>query len=138
MKILRKVGAGLKNVAQKIGKGLQIAENVVSAADKASGGLLRSAAAAATGGMSENAIEAYNANKRTVQSSLKTAQRVGRIAERAGERGVVGSGAWTEAKRHVGGRGLDYMRQAEGLAAANPKVYQGLTKPLRPNFLNAA
>lgn len=134
MKILRKVGAGLKSLTSSISKGMDIAERTISAADKASGGLLRGAAAAATGGASEMALSAYNQNKKMVRQGLDTAHRVGRITERAGERGVVGSGAWTMAKEHMGARGKDYMMQAEGLARANPKIYAGLTKPMRPSF----
>lgn len=135
MKLLRKVGAGLKNVAGQITKGMHIAEKAVSAADKASGGLLRSGAATLTGGLSEQALSAYNANKGTVRKGLESAQKVGRVAERAGAGGVVGSGAWTLAKQHAGARGRDYMEQAEGLASKNPKIYSGITKPMRPKLM---
>lgn len=132
MRILRNIGSGLKKVASGIRKGMDITEKVVSAADKASGGLIRGMASTATGGLSERAIDAYNANKRTVRSALDTTQRVGRITERAGERGLVGSGAWTMGKEYAGKRGRDYMTQAEGLAKANPQIYQAMTKP---NFM---
>lgn len=135
MRFLKQFGAGVKNIAHKIKKGVQVVEDVASAADKASGGLLRMGAAAATGGMSEAALGAYKTHKQAGMRALDTAQRVGRIAERAGEGGLVGSGAWSEAKRHAGARGRDYMQQAEGLAAANPKIYAGLTKPMRPKFI---
>lgn len=107
-------------------------EKGVSAADRATGGALRSFAATATGGASEAALTAYNANKRIVRSSLDTAQRVGTIADRASKKGLVGSGAWSLAKEHAGVRGRDYMNQAEGLARANPKAYQAIQKP---NFM---
>ena len=132
MRLLRNIGAGMKKVAAGMRKGMDITEKVLSAGDRASGGLLRGMASTATAGMSERAIEAYNANKRTVRSALDTTQRVGRITERAGERGLVGSGAWTMGKEYAGKRGRDYMMQAEGLAKANPQIYQAMTKP---NFM---
>ncbi len=132
MRLLRQVGAGMKKVAAGMRKGMDITEKVVSAADKASGGLIRGLANTATGGLSERALDAYNANKRTVRSSLDTVQKVGRITEKAGKQGVVGSGAWSMAKQHAGARGRDYMNQAEGLATANPKIYGAMTKP---NFM---
>lgn len=135
MRFLKSIGSGLKKTAMTIGKGLTMAERVVSAADKASGGLLRATAATATGGLSEQALGAYKAQKGVIKRGLETTQRVGRIAERASERGLVGSGAWTMAKEHAGARGRDYMQQAEGLARQNPKIYAGLTKPMRPQFI---
>jgi len=135
MKLLRNVGAGLKKIASQVGKGMHIAEKAVSAADQASGGMLRRGAATLTGGLSEQALGMYNANKGMVRKGLETAQKVGRVAERAGAGGVVGSGAWSLAKEHAGARGRDYMEQAEGLAAKNPKIYAGLTKPMRPKLM---
>ena len=132
MRLLRQVGAGMKKVAAGMRKGMDITEKVVSAADRASGGLIRGMANTATGGLSERALDAYNANKRTVRSSLDTVQRVGKITEKAGKQGLVGSGAWSMAKEYAGNRGRDYMNQAEGLAKANPKAYQAMQKP---NFM---
>lgn len=132
MRLLRQVGAGMKKVAAGMRKGMDIAEKTISAADRASGGLIRGMAATATGGASEAALTAYNANKRTIRSSLDTAQKVGKITEKAGKQGLVGSGAWSMAKEYAGAKGKDYMNQAEGLARANPKIYQTMQKP---NFM---
>ena len=132
MRLLRNVGSNMKNIAQGMRKTMDTIERGVSAADKATGGALRGFASGATGGMSDRALDAYNANKRTVRSALDTTQRVGKIADRASKRGLVGSGAWSMAKEHAGDRGRDYMNQAEGLAKANPKAYQAMQKP---NFM---
>ena len=122
----------MKKVAAGMRKGMDITEKVVSAADKASGGVIRQMASTATGGMSEKALTAYNANKRTIRSSLDTAQKAGRIMDKAGKQGLVGSGAWSMAKDMAGPRAKDYMNQAEGLAKANPKAYAAMQKP---NFM---
>lgn len=132
MRMLRNVGSNLKNFAGRMRKTMDTIEKGVSAFDKSTGGALRSFAAVSTGGASEAALTAYNANKRTVRSALDTAQRVGTIADRASKRGLVGSGAWSLAKEHAGDRGRDYMNQAEGLARANPRIYQSMQKP---NFM---
>jgi hypothetical protein len=132
MRLLRNIGSGMKKVASGIRKGMDITEKVVSAADAASGGLIRSMANTATAGLSERALEQYNANKRTVRTALDTTKKLGHVTEKAGRQGIVGSGAWTMAKEHAGARGKDYMKQAEGLAQANPKIYQAMTKP---NFM---
>jgi len=132
MRLLRQVGSGMKKVAAGMRKGMELTDKVVSAADRASGGMLRQMASTATGGMSEKAIGAYNANKRTISSSLKTAEKAGRIMDKAGKQGLVGSGAWSMAKDMAGPRAKDYMNQAEGLSKANPKAYQAMTKP---NFM---
>ncbi len=132
MRMLRNVGSNMKNFAQGMRKTMDTIERGVSAADKATGGALRAFSSGATGGASEAALTAYNANKRTVRSALDTAQRVGTIADRTSKRGLVGSGAWSMAKEHAGNRGRDYMNQAEGLAKANPKAYQAMQKP---NFM---
>ena len=129
MRLLRKVGSGMKNIASKMRKGMEMGEKIVNAVDKASGGMLRTAAAGATGGLSEKALTAYNANKRTVSSSLKNVERAGKIAEKASKQGLVGSGAWSMAKEMAGPRAKDYMSQAEGLAKANPKAYAAMQKP---------
>lgn len=118
--------------ASRLRKTMDNIEKGVSAADRATGGALRGMASVATGGASEAALTAYNANKRTVRSALDTAQRAGTIADRASKRGLVGSGAWSMAKEHAGVRGRDYMNQAEGLARANPRIYQSMQKP---NFM---
>jgi len=130
--MLRNVGSNMKNFAQGMRKTMDTIERGVSAADKATGGALRAFASGATGGASEAALTAYNANKRTVRSALDTAQRVGTIADRTSKRGLVGSGAWTMGKEYAGAKGRDYMNQAEGLARANPKAYQAMQKP---NFM---
>jgi len=132
MRMLRNVGSNMKNFAQGMRKTMDTIERGVSAADKATGGALRAFASGATGGMSDRALDAYNTNKRTVRSSLDTVQRVGKIADRASKRGLVGSGAWSMAKEYAGDRGRDYMNQAEGLARANPRAYQAMQKP---NFM---
>lgn len=132
MRMLRNVGSNMKNIASRMRRTMDTIERGVSAADRATGGALRGFAAGATGGLSERALDAYNANKRTIRSSLDTAQRVGKIADRASKQGLVGSGAWSMAKEHAGARGRDYMNQAEGLARANPRAYQAMQKP---NFM---
>jgi hypothetical protein len=132
MRMLRNFGSNMKNFAGRLRRTMDNIEKGVSAADKATGGALRAFASTATGGASEAALAGYNANKRIVRSALDTTQRVGRITERAGKQGLVGSGAWTEVKRHAGARGRDYMNQAEGLAQANPRIYQSMQKP---NFM---
>lgn len=132
MRMLRNVGSNLKNFAGRMRKTMDTIEKGVSAFDRSTGGALRGFAAGATGGLSERALDAYNANKRTIRSSLDTAQRVGKITERAGKQGLVGSGMWTMAKEHAGDRGRDYMNQVEGLARANPRIYQSMQKP---NFM---
>jgi hypothetical protein len=130
--MLRNFGSNMKNFASRMTKTMDNIEKGVSAADKATGGALRSFASVATGGASEAALTAYNANKRIVRSALDTTQRVGKITEKAGKQGLVGSGAWSMAKEHAGSRGRDYMNQAEGLARANPKIYGAMQKP---NFM---
>ena len=132
MRMLRNIGSNMAKSASRLRKTMDNIEKGVSAADRATGGALRGMASMATGGASEAALTAYNANKRTVRSALDTAQRAGTIADRASKRGLVGSGAWTMAKEHAGARGRDYMNQAEGLARANPKIYQSMQKP---NFM---
>ena len=119
----------MKKVAAGMRKGMEMGEKIVNAADKASGGMIRQMASTATGGMSEKALTAYNANKRTISSSLKTAERAGKIMDKAGKQGLVGSGAWSMAKDMAGPRAKDYMNQAEGLAKANPKAYAAMQKP---------
>lgn len=130
MRFLKNIGRTVGRVARGVGRAVDIGEKVINAADKASGGLLRTAAATATGGLSEQALTAYKTNKGTIKKGIETTQRVSRIAERAGTSGsLVGSGAWSMAKDMAGVRGRDYMQQAEGLAAANPKIY-GRIKPM--------
>ena len=132
MRMLRNIGSNMAKSASRLRRTMDNIEKGVSAADRATNGALRGMASMATGGASEAALTAYNANKRTVRSALDTAQRAGTIADRASKRGLVGSGAWTMAKEHAGVRGRDYMNQVEGLARANPKAYQAIQKP---NFM---
>ena len=127
MRFLKNIGAGMKNVARGIGKSMHVLETGISAADRASGGLLRGMASAATGGASEVALGAYNKNKGLVKKGLLGVERVGQITERVGTSGkLAGSGAYTALKGVAGARGRDYMEQGERFLASNPKVSQGL------------
>ncbi len=129
MRFMRNFGSNMAKVAGTINKTMNTIEKGISAADRATGGALRGFASGATGGMSDRVIDAYNQNKKLVKQGLDTTQRVGRIADKAGRQGLVGSGAWSMAKEYAGNRGRDYMNQAEGLAQANPKIYQAMQKP---------
>jgi hypothetical protein len=133
MRLLRQIGSGMKRVASGIRKTMDVGEKVVNAVDSATGGAFRQLASTATGGMSERAITAYNANKRTVRSHLDKVEKVGKIADKAGRHGIVGSGAYSFAKEHANPRVKDYLRQGEQLAEQNPKIYGALTKP---NFMS--
>ena len=140
MRFLKRVGAGVKSLAKGASKGISLIEKVASAADKASGGLLRTGLATATGGLSEAGLQAYKSNKGLIQKSLQSAEKVGRIGERIGETGkVAGSGAYTMAKQQLGSRSRDYVEQGERFLQQNPKFSQGLTSysrgQIKPNFI---
>lgn len=129
MRFMKSVGAGMKNVAKGIGKSLHVIEKGLSAADKASGGALRTMASTATGGLSEQALGAYNKNKGLIKKGLETTQRIGNITERVGRTGkIAGSGAYTFAKQQASGRVKDYMQQGERFLSENPKVSSGLSR----------
>jgi len=139
MRFLKSIGAGMKNVARGIGKSMHVLESGINAADKASGGLLRSMASSATGGLSEQALSAYNRNKGAVKKGLAGVERAGNITERVGSTGkLAGSGAYTAIKNASSGRVRDYMNQGENFLSANPKVAQGIHSysrgQIKPNF----
>ena len=63
-----------KGAAKVVRKGMNIGEKVVNAVDKATGGGLRDLARTATGGLSEQALKVYNANKGHVKKGLDLAE----------------------------------------------------------------
>jgi hypothetical protein len=135
MRLLKNIGAGMKNVARGIGKSMHVLEKGISAADKASGGALRAMAAGATGGLSETALGAYKQNKGMIKKGLEATERVGNITERVGKTGkLAGSGAYSFAKQHSGARAKDYMEQGEQFLEKNPKISAGITKATRGNI----
>ena len=75
MRFIKNLGRGIKNVAKTIGRGISTAENVVNAIDKSTGGALRSAAAVATGGLSEAALKGYNRFKKPAMGLLKAVEK---------------------------------------------------------------
>lgn len=63
-----------KGAAKVVRKGMNVGEKVVNAVDKATGGGLRDIARTATGGLSEQALKVYNANKGYVKKGLDLAE----------------------------------------------------------------
>lgn len=63
-----------KGTVKVVRKGMNVGEKVVNAVDKATGGGLRDLARTATGGLSEQALKVYNANKGYVKKGLDLAE----------------------------------------------------------------
>lgn len=63
-----------KGAVKVVRKGMNVGEKVVNAVDKATGGGLRDLARTATGGLSEQALKVYNANKGHVKKGLDLAE----------------------------------------------------------------
>lgn len=63
-----------KGLVKVVRKGMNVGEKVVNAVDKATGGGLRDLARTATGGLSEQALKVYNANKGYVKKGLDLAE----------------------------------------------------------------
>lgn len=74
MKFLKNVKGLTKSIAKGIRKGAGIVEDVVNTVDKSTGGALRQTAASLTGGLSENALEAFNKNKKYLSKALDVAE----------------------------------------------------------------
>ena len=72
MRFFKNLGRGVKNVAKTISRGISSGEKIINMIDKSTGGALRSAAAVATGGLSEAALKGYNRFKKPTLGLLDT------------------------------------------------------------------
>lgn len=65
---------GVKNIAKSVArtlrKGMDVGEKIVNTVDKHTGGMLKKTASTLTGGLSDRALDLYNANKKHIKSGL--------------------------------------------------------------------
>lgn len=116
----------VKGMTKTIRKGMSIGEKVINAADKATGGALRSSAAALTGGKSELALQAYNKSKGSIKKGLDVIEGKSNIKKAL-------EGTKYESKYN---KGIDYLKKGEKIASETGMINKARSSELGRKVLN--